>query len=254
LWRGPEGLAALRAMLPFRHVRAIGLHRDPAIWAERMFREMAANPRNGFVEGPEALVRRLARAGLTDAAGLERALRAAFDAVAFERLEEAGGRAPERLMALAGIAPEGLSPPDPRLANRAVAAGAALAAFTLKRAGTPGDVIEALDLHGAPGAPPDDAPLLDLDAVRAVLAGAQRGEGASLWAHGRAPGPPAPALALAALRACAAALAEARAAPAPAPGPAPRPVCAGAAPAARGPTHEGGVAPRAAPSTRGASP
>jgi len=257
LWRGPEGLAALRAMLPFRHVRAIGLHRDPAVWAERMFREMAANPRNGFVEEPEALVRQLALAGLTDPEGLEAALRAAFDSIAFERFEDAGGRAPERLMALAGIAPEGLSLPDPRLANRAVLAGAALAALTLKRAGMPRDVIEALDLDAAPGALRDDAPLLDLHAVRAFLAGGGEGAAPSLWARGHAPGPPDHALALAALGACGAALAQARAAlaPAHAPAHASGPACMRATSPARHPNRPGGGgARRASPLERGASP
>jgi hypothetical protein len=179
LWRGAEGLRALRRALPFRHVRAIGLFRDPAEWVERMFREMAANPRNGFTDSPARLLRRLARAGLTDPDGLRVALEAAFDSVAFER---AAGDAPDRLLTMAGIAPEGLPRAHPRFANPAVAAGRALTILALKRSGMTAEAIEAMppETLDASDLPPG-APLLDLAAVRAAMArAADRGDDAPL--------------------------------------------------------------------------
>ncbi|MFT6886968.1 MAG: hypothetical protein ACJAWZ_003188 [Paracoccaceae bacterium] len=217
LWRGAEGLAALRRILPFRHVRAIGLFRDPAEWVERMFREMAANPRNGFIDVPGQVLRRLARAGLTDADGLRAILAGAFDEAVFAPYEAAA--APARLLAMAGIDGAGLTPPHPRFANPAIAAGTALNILALKRAGAAPEAIEALapELLAIPpeDGPRPDAPLLDIAVVRAALARAANpaddGRLPALTARGCGPRPPSVALLTAALRASAEALIRARA-------------------------------------------
>jgi hypothetical protein len=221
LWRGPAGLIALRRALPFAHVRVIGLHRDAATWVERMFREMAANPRNGFTDPPARLLRRLARAGLTDVEGLRAALGAAFDEVAFEPYWDKA--APERLLAMAGIDGEGLVAPHPRFANPAMAAGAVLNILALKRAGAAPEAIEALppELLAIPpeDGPRSDAPLLDIDIVRSVLARAADPSDDDplppLAAPGCGPHAPSVALLTAALRASAEALDRARAPVAP---------------------------------------
>lgn len=231
LWRGPEGLIALRRALPFRHVRAIGLYRDPAVWVERMFREMASNPRNGFIDPPARLMRRLARAGLTDADAVRAALEAAFDEVAFAPHQDMA--APARLLAMAGIDGGGLTAPHPRFANASMAAGAALNILALKRAGAAPEAIEALppELLAIPpeDGPRADAPLLDVALVRSLLDRAADPQDDAplpmLLAPGCAPRTPSVALLTAALRASAEALARARApadtpdAPSPPPGP-----------------------------------
>ncbi|MGG7566155.1 glycosyltransferase [Rhodovulum sp. DZ06] len=230
LWRGAEGLDALRAALPFAKVRVIGLYRDPAEWVERLWRDLAANPRNGFADPPARLARRLARAGLTDPDGLRAMLSARFDDVRFEPF--AGHPdAVEALCAMAGIDRKGLVPAPARFSNPSVPAARALNVLALKRAGAAPEAIEGvpdalLDGMEDGPTPPPGAPLLDLGKTAAFLAAEAAARGGTaggpqdpapaLAAPGCGPRPPGRALLTAALRAGAAALEAAKTArPAP---------------------------------------
>ncbi len=77
-WNGKTNLEKIRDIIPFSKISIYGLHRDLMDWVETAYREKIANPRNSFLQDPEAFIKEWTSLGLFDKKYISNALEEVF--------------------------------------------------------------------------------------------------------------------------------------------------------------------------------